>query len=180
VAEAGAWEANDDPIQHRTRGFLPTRHQGETYTLLQTRVEPGCVGEVQFGPPSRPRFLPQPGLALLSDSTQSELGGRSLMRSKRAVLRSTFVNVDLRSPISRLGDELFVAFRADHLLFKTYARNGCARSTRSMRHCVPSRRRLHSSNRTAFDGEERSGGDAIYTCNVNRTGDSVLAMLRRS
>ena len=33
------------------------------------------------------------------------------------------------------------------------------------------------SNRTAFDGEERSGGDAIYTCNVNRTGDSALAMI---
>lgn len=133
--------------QAAVTGLLTTVHQGETYALLQARAEPGCVGGVQFGPtiqstpanflslhggappPYAAAFLTaQTGVSLLSDTTQSDLGGRYLMKSKRAVLascgpsvpvapgfvwasmdllrqavaRSTFLNIDLRSLLSML------------------------------------------------------------------------------
>ncbi len=122
-------------------GLLYSFHRGRQYFLIQARAEPGCVDEVQFGPtiqstpanymrlhggsgsPYADAFIAyDPCVTLVSDTTQSDLGERYLMKSKRlivaeykgemvahpgfvwasasairqAIARSTFLNIDLR------------------------------------------------------------------------------------
>jgi oxidase EvaA len=123
-------------------GLLYARKDGDTYFLVQARAEPGNVDEVQFGPtvqatpgnymrrhggsrsPYADAFiLFDPRVRIVLDTTQSDLGERYLMKSKRVIVaeysgdltvvpgfvwasasamrdalkRSTYVNCDLRS-----------------------------------------------------------------------------------
>jgi len=123
-------------------GLLYTVMEGEAFFLIQARAEPGCVDEVQFGPtiqstpanymrlhggttsPYAYAFIAyDPRVRIVGDTTQSDLGERYLMKSKRLVVaeyqgeiatepgfvwasasaisealtRSTFLNIDLRS-----------------------------------------------------------------------------------
>lgn len=122
-------------------GLLYSFYQGNQYFLIQARAEPGCVDEVQFGPtiqstpanymrlhggagsPYADAFVAyDPRITIVSDTTQSDLGERYLMKSKRLILaeyrgdlfaqpgfiwasasavrqaiaRSAFLNIDLR------------------------------------------------------------------------------------
>ncbi|MCW5725429.1 MAG: NDP-hexose 2,3-dehydratase family protein [Maricaulaceae bacterium] len=126
-------------------GLLYSFHDGEQYFLIQARAEPGCVDEVQFGPtiqstpanfmrlhggagsPYSDAFIGfDPAVTIVSDTTQSDLGERYLMKCKRlivaeykgeltakpgfvwasatairqAISQSTFINIDLRGLLS--------------------------------------------------------------------------------
>lgn len=126
-------------------GLLHSTHQGRQYFLIQARAEPGCIDEVQFGPtiqstpanymrvhggassPYADVFIKfDPRVTIQHDSTQSDLGQRYLMKSKRLILAeykgdltakpgfvwasasairdaiacSTFLNIDLRGLLS--------------------------------------------------------------------------------
>lgn len=128
--------------QSAINGLLTCLVGGERYFLLQARAEPGNVGQAQLGPTlqSTPanyqrvhggRVTPyfewfsryQPGLQVVHDSVQLDLGRRYLFKSKRVVvvecaadtvvepgfawvpagllsqaaLQSTFLNTDLRA-----------------------------------------------------------------------------------
>ncbi|MGQ0486464.1 MAG: NDP-hexose 2,3-dehydratase family protein [Hyphomicrobiales bacterium] len=165
------WQLVDGALQHRSRGFfsvvgvssdergatgrlmlyqpqaattglLTTVVDGERFFLIQARAEPGCIGEVQYGPtvqstpanymrlhggaapPYVSAFMAyDKGVKLIGDTTQSDLGERYLMKSKRLILAecrddiavkpgfvwasaaiirqalacSMFINIDLRS-----------------------------------------------------------------------------------
>lgn len=131
--------------QSAVTGLLYTYIDGEQFFLIQARAEPGCVDEVQFGPtiqstpanymrlhggassPYADAFIAfDPRIKLVSDTTQSDLGERYLMKSKRlivaeyrgpletkpgfvwasasavraALAESTFINIDLRGLFS--------------------------------------------------------------------------------
>lgn len=128
--------------QAAINGLLYTRIEGSTYYLIQARAEPGNVDEVQFGPtlqstpanymrlhggaisPYANAFIAfDAKVRIIADTTQSDLGERYLMKSKRVIVaehsggltvapgfvwasaaairdalaRSTYVNSDLRS-----------------------------------------------------------------------------------
>jgi oxidase EvaA len=134
--------------QAAVTGLLTTVRAGHRYYLLQARPEPGCLGEAQFGPtvqstpanylrlhggadtPYVEWFLThRPGALWREDTTQSDLGRRYLMKSKRQIVvecapdvevrpgfvwasveaiglglsRSAFFNIDLRSILSCTG-----------------------------------------------------------------------------
>src|SRR5687768_12476969 len=171
MKEAEDWELADGALQHRSRGFfsvvgvspdetskagrlmlyqpqaavtglLTTVLDGERFFLIQARAEPGCIGEVQYGPslqstpanymrlhggttsPYVSAFMAYDrDIKPIGDTTQSDLGERYLMKSKRLILAecradisvkpgfvwasaaiirqalacSTFLNIDLRS-----------------------------------------------------------------------------------
>lgn len=131
--------------QAAVTGVLSVRVAGERRFLLQARAEPGCLGEAQFGPtlqstpanylrahggattPYAQSFIGfEPGIAVVDDTTQLDLGERYLAKSKRSilleameasdphpgfvwatraavaesVLRGAFFNLDLRSVLS--------------------------------------------------------------------------------
>lgn len=86
-------------------GLLHSVHEGQRHFLIQARAEPGCVDEVQFGPtiqstpanfmrmhggagsPYADEFITyDPRVTITGDTTQSDLGQRYLMKSKRLIL----------------------------------------------------------------------------------------------
>jgi oxidase EvaA len=91
--------------QAAVTGIVTARRDGLRHVLMQGRAEPGCLGEVQFGPTvqstpanymrahggaSTPyvdafiRFLPT--INLLQDTTQLDLGERYLFKTKRSIV----------------------------------------------------------------------------------------------
>ena len=91
--------------QGAVTGIVTARKDGVRHVLMQGRAEPGCLGEVQFGPTvqstpanfmrahggaSTPyvdafiRFLPT--INLLQDTTQLDLGERYLFKTKRSIV----------------------------------------------------------------------------------------------
>ncbi|PZO54369.1 MAG: hypothetical protein DCF16_05230 [Alphaproteobacteria bacterium] len=131
---AADWALSEGALQHRSKGFfsvngvrdgdgeavllyqpqaavtglLTAELGGERLYLLQARAEPGCLGEVQFGPTvqSTPaNFMrlhggaPTPNIDAfiayeadarpLQDTTQLDLGERYLFKSKRSLLVET-------------------------------------------------------------------------------------------
>ena len=101
--------------QAAVTGLLTTVRGGKRYFLLQARPEPGCLGGAQFGPTvqSTPAnfmqlhggattpyigwFVTQrPGARWCEDTTQSDLGRRYLMKSKRQIVVECPADVELQ------------------------------------------------------------------------------------
>lgn len=91
--------------QAAVTGLLCADLNGERHYLLQARAEPGCLGEVQYGPtvqstpanfmrlhggaatPYIEAFISfKAGMRVLQDTTQLDLGERYLFKSKRSLL----------------------------------------------------------------------------------------------
>jgi oxidase EvaA len=131
--------------QGAVTGLLRAQIDADICYLLQARAEPGCLGNAQFGPtvqstpanfmrlhggaatPYIENFVAfEPGLTLVDDTTQMDLGLRYLYKTKRSILieaaappplqpsfvwatrqaiceaclESAFLNLDLRSILS--------------------------------------------------------------------------------
>ena len=131
--------------QGAVTGLLTAQIDADVCYLLQARAEPGCLGNAQFGPtvqstpanfmrlhggaatPYIEYFIAfEPGLTLVDDTTQMDLGLRYLYKTKRSILveaaappplqpsflwasrqaiceaclESAFLNIDLRSILS--------------------------------------------------------------------------------